>query len=101
MLRVPKPGYRGEATSARWTLQDRLADSLVCTGVCTTVDDLVVPRGIVLRVRCISWDCISWDVISVVREVARNLRAGGSSFGLEGVTEFFPVGLIKLLVCSS
>lgn len=96
MLRVPKPGYRGEATSARWTLQDRLADSLVCTGVCTTVDDLVVPRGIVLRVRC-----ISWDVISVVREVARNLRAGGSSFGLEGVTEFFPVGLIKLLVCSS
>lgn len=96
MLRVPKPGYRGEATSARWTLQDRLADSLVCTGVCTTVDDLVVPRGIVLRVRC-----IIWDVISVVREVARNLRAGGSSFGLEGVTEFFPVGLIKLLVCSS
>lgn len=96
MLRVPKPGYRGEATSARWTLQDRLADSLVCTGVCTTVDDLVVPRGIVLRVRC-----ISWDVISVVREVARNLSAGGRSFGLEGVTEFFPVGLIKLLVCSS
>lgn len=96
MLRVPKPGYRGEATSARWTLQDRLADSLVCTGVCTTVDDLVVPRGIVLRVRC-----ISWDIISVVREVARNLSAGGSSFGLEGVTEFFPVGLIKLLVCYS
>lgn len=42
--------------------------------------------------------CISWDVISAVREVARNLRAGGSSFGLEGVTEFFPVGHIKLLV---